>query len=218
MSRSRFEKELDELNLNIIKLGGLAEQAIDISIDALTKQDVKLAETVTAHSKEISRIAGLVEADAMKILLRQQPVASDLRIILTALKMVADLDRIGAQSRDIGSIVLHLCEEEYTPILSGIPLMAEKTKSIVSAGIDCFVRQDPALAAEVLEMDNEIDQLFLKIKDNMIKMIQKQPEYADQAIYLMMVAKYLEKIGDHAENIAAWVIFCKTGEKTNIKY
>jgi len=217
MYRSRFEKDLAELNANLIRLGGLVEQAIYQSIDALIKQDKSLAGAVTASENEISRLTALIEGEAMKILLRQQPLAGDLRVISTALKMVTDMERIGSQAADISSIVLHLCDEEYQTKLVAIPQMADKTKQMVRFCIDSFVRLDIDLAKKVIETDEEVDALFINVKDNMIKLIREQPEYADQAIYLMMVAKYLEKIGDHAENIAEWVIFCKTGERKNIK-
>jgi phosphate transport system protein len=217
MYRSRFDKELDEMKSNLVLFGGLVEQAINRSIDALIHQDKALAESVIGDDEEIGRLTGLIESEALKILLRQQPVASDLRIISTALKIVTDMERIGKQSGDICSIVLHLCDEEYQTKLISIPLMAEKAKLMVNWCIDSFVKLDIALAKKVIETDDEIDILFAKVKDNMIKLIQKQPEYADQAIYLMMVAKYFEKIGDHAQNIAEWVIFCKTGERKNIK-
>jgi phosphate transport system protein len=213
MYRSRFEKELDDLHSDLIKLGGMVGQAIDRSLNALIKQKCEIAEAVIAGDKEIGRLAYAVESAALKILLRQQPVASDLRVISTALKIVTDMERIGVQAREISSIVLHLCGEEYKTQLIDIPKMAETTKKMVNSCIDSFVNLDTDLAKKVAETDNEVDKLFAKVKDDMINLIREQPEYADQAIYLMMVAKYLEKIGDHAENIAEWVIFCKTGER-----
>jgi len=215
--RNRFQKELDELNTNLIQLGGLVEQVIGTSINALIKQDKQIAESVIADDKEVTALAGVIESSALRILLRQQPVASDLRVISTALKMISDMERIGKQARDICSIVLHLCDEDYATKLVIIPLMAENVRQMVNACINSFVRQDIDLAKKVIQMDDEVDNQFAKVREKMIHLIQGKPEYADQAIYLMMVAKYLEKIGDHAENIAEWVIFSKTGEKRNIK-
>ncbi len=215
--RSRFEKDLSDLNTLLIKLGSSVEQAIDSAIEALMRQDRELSETVIQNDKEVNNMARQVESAALKILLRQQPVASDLRVISTALKIVTDMERIGDQARDICYIALHLCGQKYSTQLVTIPLMAEKTKLMVNACIDSFVRQDTAAAKSVITMDNEIDALFIKSKENMINLIKTEPEYADQAIYLLMAAKYFEKIGDHAENIAEWVIFSKTGERKNIK-
>jgi len=217
MLRNRFDQDLDELNANLLELGVLIEQAIADSIDALIKQDKALAESVVAGDKEVNRLARLVESGSMKILLRQQPLAGDLRLISTALKMVTDMERIGDQAQDISSIVLHLCGEEYRTKLVVIPAMAVGVRQMVKFCIDSFIRKDTELARQVIGMDDEVDAQFLKVKDNMIKLIREQPDFADQAIYLMMVAKYLEKIGDHAENIAEWVIFCKTGERKNIQ-
>lgn len=217
MARNRFERELDTLNYDIIKLGSLIEQAIDGSIKALINQDKSLCHEVIEKDKQVNVLSRQIESETLKILLKQQPVASDLRAISTALKMVTDMERIGDQARDICEIVLHLCEEEYQTKLVIIPQMAESAKNMVNMCIDSFVRLDMELAKRVIELDNEVDELFVKVKDNMIKLIRTNSEYADQAIYLMMVAKYFEKIGDHAENIAEWVIFCKTGERKNIK-
>lgn len=213
MARNRFERELETLHNDLISLGALIEEAIEKSVKALVTQDESLARGVIEDDKKIEIMADRIESQALKILLRQQPVASDLRTISTALKIVTDMERIGAQARDICGIVLHLCDEEYRTKLVVIPQMAEKAKQMVNQCVDAFVRLDAGLCRQVVEMDSEVDALFLKSKDSMIKLISEQPAYADQAIYLMMVAKYFEKIGDHAENIAQWVIFCATGER-----
>jgi len=213
MYRSRLEKDLDELHDNLIKLGGMIEQAIASSVNALVNQNSELAQKVIAGDKEINQLSEQIESEALKILLRQQPVASDLRVISTALKMVTDMERIGDQARDICSIVLHLCEEQYHTKLKITPQMGDIVKNMVGACIDAFVRQDIELARRVIAMDDEVDALFSTVKDMMIELIKKKPQYADYAIYLMMVAKYFEKIGDHAENIAEWVIYSQTGER-----
>lgn len=217
MARNKFEKELENLNLNLIKMSVLIEDSISGSVTALVDQNRSLCTAVIENDKSVNELTSQIESEALKILLRQQPVASDLRTISTALKIVTDMERIGDQARDICEIVLHLCDEEYQTKLIRIPQMAEATKQMVSMCIDSFVKQDIDIAKKVIEMDNEIDDLFAKVKENMIKLIRTDSEYADQAIYLMMVAKYFEKIGDHAENIAQWVIFCKTGERKHIK-
>jgi len=219
MYRSRFEKEMDELRSNLVRLGLLVEESIDRSIAALIKQDRVLAETVIAADREINGLANQIESRALNILLRQQPIATDLRIISTALKMVTDLERIGDQAEDICTIVLHLIDENY--VAQGkwiiLPKMAQLAKQMVNASIDSFIKQDIDIAKKVIETDDEVDILFAKLRDEMIELLQSKPKYANQAIYLMMVAKYFEKIGDHAENIADWVVFCKTGEKKHRK-
>lgn len=216
MTRNRFEKDLETLHINLIKLGGIIENAIEKSVLALVNQDNELA-VLTSSEKESEQLTNEIERDALRILLTQQPVAKDLRTISSALKIVTDMNRIGRQSRDICEIVIRLSDEEYKTKLIVIPKMAEKAKQMVNLSIDSFVKLDIDLAKKVIAMDDEVDALFAKVKDNMIKLIHDNPAYADQALYLMMVGKYLEKIGDHAESIAEWVIFCKTGERKNVK-
>jgi phosphate transport system protein len=198
-------------------MGAMTETAIEDSVNALINQNKEAAKAVMDGEKEISRMTGDIESAAMKIILLQQPVAGDLRMISTALKIVTDIERIGKQAADICSIVLHLCDEEYQTKLEVIPQMADLAKKMVKTCIDSFVRLDTELAGEIIKTDNEMDELFGKVKENMIKLIRYTPAYADQSIYLMMIAKYFEKIGDHAENIAEWVIFCKTGKRKNIR-
>lgn len=217
MIRSRFDAELIEINKNLIKLGSLIEVAIELSIKALLQQDKQLAESVIKGDKQINSLAREIEGEALKVLLCQQPVASDLRTISTALKIVTDMERIGDQAQDICEIVLHLCNEEYQTKLVQVPQMAEKTKHMVGDCINSFVNLDIELAKKIIDSDDEIDSLFAKVKADMVELIKEKSCCADQAIYLMMVAKYFEKIGDHAENIAEWIIFCKTGERKNVK-
>jgi phosphate transport system protein len=216
-TRNKFQIELENLHLSLIKMGAMTEKAIEDSVSALINQNKEAARAVMDGEKEISRMTGEIESAAMKIILLQQPVAGDLRMISTALKIVTDIERIGKQAADICSIVLHLCDEEYQTKLIVIPQMADLAKRMVKTCIDSFVRLDTELAGEIIKTDNEMDELFGKVKENMIKLIRDMPSFADQSIYLMMIAKYFEKIGDHAENIAEWVIFCKTGKRKNIR-
>ncbi len=218
MVRSRFDQDLTELNNNLIELGYHIEEAIDKSVKALINQDAKIAQDVIESDKKTNDMARKIESEALKILLRQQPVATDLRKISTALKIVTDMERIGDQAQDIGSIVIeHLCDEEYQTEFIKIPQMAQRVKFMVHSCIDSFIWMDIELAEKVIETDTIVDTLFNEVKEEMIELLQEKSQYADQAIYLMMVAKYLEKIGDHAENIAEWVIFCKTGERKNVR-
>ena len=216
-TRNKFEIELNNLHSDIIKMGAMVEDAIERSVKALLAQNEEAAKSVIESDKDINQMTSSIESAALKVLLRQQPVASDLRTISTALKIVTDIERIGDQAADICSIVLHLCDEEYQTKLIVIPQMAELAKNMVNLCIDSFVRLDTKIAQKVIETDNDMDDLFNKVKQNMINLIKASPEYADQAIYLMMIAKYFEKIGDHAENVAEWVIFCMTGKHKNIR-
>ncbi|MCL2796681.1 MAG: phosphate signaling complex protein PhoU [Firmicutes bacterium] len=217
MLRSRFEKDLDDLNSDIIRLGGLVERTVGQSFDALVSQDTGEVESVNADGKEMNKLAARIENEALRVILRHQPIAGDLRAISAGLRMVADLERIGDQARDICSIVLHLCDEEHMIKPELITQMAAKTRIMVNMCISSFMRQDVNLAKKAAEIDDEVDTLFASFKESMIQLISGQPECADQAIYLMMAAKYLEKIADHAENIAGWVVFAQTGEKTQLQ-
>lgn len=209
MLRNRFQKEMEELNIELIKMGALIERAIDDSVKALVSQDKELCNQVISSEEEIKTFKTEIEKKALKIILMQQPVASDLRMIFTALKMITDMHRIGSQACDICEIVIHLCDEDYQPSLDILPQMGEYAKQMVYGCINSFVKQDLKQAEKVIKTDDAMDDLFVKLKAKMVKLIKEKPVYADQAVYFLMVGKYFEKIGDHAENIAEWVISLK---------
>jgi phosphate transport system protein len=212
MLRNKFLKELDELNGALIDMGTLIERAIDNSVKALLKQDRELCRHVIVSDKEINARTAAIESKALKILLMQQPVASDLRLISTALKVVTDMERIGDQARDVCGIVLHLCEENYEPSLVILPAMGELARTMVRMAVDSFVKIDMALAEKIIKTDDDMDDMFAKLREKMINLIKEKPAFANQALYFMMIGKYFEKIGDHAENIADWVIFERSGK------
>ncbi len=203
---------VDELNAELIDMGVLIERAIGNSVQALVKQNRELCHHVIVSDKEINRRTAAIESKALRILLMQQPVASDLRVISTALKVVTDMERIGDQARDVCGIVLSLCDENYEPTLNILPAMGELAKEMVHAAVDSFVKIDTQIAERIIKIDDDMDNMFAKLRQKMIKLINEKPEFADQALYFMMIGKYFEKIGDHAENIADWVIFEKSGE------
>jgi len=209
MLRNRFQKEMEELNIELIKMGALIERAIDDSVKALITQDKELCNQVIVSEEEIKTFKTEIEKKALKIILMQQPVASDLRMIFTALKMITDMHRIGSQACDICEIVIHLCDEDYQPKLDILPQMGEYAKQMVYGCINSFVKQDLKQAEKVIKTDDAMDDLFVKLKAKMVKLIKEKPIYADQAVYFLMVGKYFEKIGDHAENISEWVISAK---------
>ncbi len=192
-------------------MGSLIEQAIESASQALTRQDTGAAEKAIACEKEIDRKERDIESLCLKLLLQQQPVARDLRLISAALKMITDMERIGDQAADIAGIVLYLTGQAYIKPLEHLPQMAQGAIRMVSGSIDAFVKKDLAKAQEVIEMDDLIDELFRVIKKELIALIQKNAENGEQAIDLMMIAKYFERIGDHAQNIAEWVVFSITG-------
>ncbi|HOA20323.1 MAG TPA: phosphate signaling complex protein PhoU [Sedimentibacter sp.] len=210
--RNRFDQELDKLNLELIKMGGMIENAIEHSAKALINQDLSLVKKVNELEIEIDDMERTIEARCLKLLLQQQPVASDLRIISTALKMITDMERIGDNAEDIAEITKNLVNQKFIKEIVHIPQMAEETTSMVKRSIDAFVNKDKELAKEVCKSDDTVDNLFDIIKEELIEKIQENKSNGEQAIDLLMIAKYFERIGDHAENIAEWVIFSITGE------
>ncbi len=210
--RNRFDQELDKLNLEIIKMGGLIENAIEFSAKALINQDLSLIKKVNELESEIDDMEKTIESHCLKLLLQQQPVASDLRIISTALKMITDMERIGDNAEDIAEIARFIVDQKFIKDLVHIPQMAEATISMVKRSVDAFVNKDKELAEEVCKSDDIVDNLFQVIKEELIEKIQENKSNGEQAIDLLMIAKYLERIGDHAENIAEWVIFSITGK------
>lgn len=212
--RSRFDEQLNTLNTEMIEMGALCEESIALASKALTTGDVSLAERVSALSADIDQKERDIESRCMKLLLQQQPVARDLRQISAALKMITDMERIGDQAEDIAEIITYLkgkTAEETVHIRD----MAAETISMVTDSVDAYVKKDTELAKSVIGHDDKVDEYFDRIKGSLIKMIAENPENGEYALDLLMIAKYFERIGDHATNIAEWVIFSVTGEHKN---
>jgi phosphate transport system protein len=210
--RNKFDHELENLNLELIKMGSLIENAIELSTRSLLEQNLELVGKVNELEIEIDEMEKTIESHCLKLLLQQQPVASDLRIISTALKMITDMERIGDNAEDIAEIARFMVNQKFIKDLVHIPQMAEATISMVTRSVDAFVNKDRKLAEEVCASDDIVDNLFQVVKKELIEKIQENTENGEQAIDLLMIAKYFERIGDHAENIAEWVIFSITGE------
>jgi phosphate transport system protein len=211
MMRSRFDEQLELLNRELIEMGALIENAILSAVKALVEKDVEQAKQAIEFDHEVDEKEKAIENLCLKLLLQQQPVAKDLRFISAALKMITDMERIGDQATDISEITILLSDTPYVKKLEHIPEMANATIKMVNDSIDAFVKKDLALARSVMEYDDVVDDYFDTIKEEIIGVIQKNPESGGQAIDLMMIAKYLERIGDHAVNIAEWVEFSITG-------
>lgn len=210
--RNKFDNELENLNLELIKMGSMIENSIELSAKSLINQDLTLINKVNELEIEIDDMEKTIESHCLKLLLQQQPVASDLRIISTALKMITDMERIGDNAEDIAEIARFLVNQKFIKDLVHIPQMAEATINMVTKSVDAFVNKDLILAEEVCAADDVVDNLFQVVKKELIEKIQENTENGEQAIDLLMIAKYFERIGDHAENIAEWVIFSITGE------
>ncbi|MDR2487039.1 MAG: phosphate signaling complex protein PhoU [Clostridiales Family XIII bacterium] len=209
--RELFDRQLARLNNNLIEMGGLIEQAIRNATEALMSQDAVLAKEVIESEGEIDEKEKEIETMCLKLMLSQQPVASDFRQISTALKMITDMERIGDQASDIAELCILLSGQSYIKQLDQIPNMAEETIRMVTGSIDAFVRRDIALANDIIGRDDIVDGLFDIIKQDLISLVHEDANKGEQAFDLLQIAKYYERIGDHAVNIAEWVIFGHTG-------
>ncbi len=209
--RNRFDKQLKQLNEELIEMGSLIEKAIEMAISSLANQDVEMAAQSVAFDEEIDHQEQEIEALCMKLLLQQQPVATDLRMISSALKMITDMERIGDQAADISEITIMMAGQSYIKKLTHLTQMAKEITTMVINSVDAFVKGDVELARAVIDHDDVVDGLFVEIKDELIALITENAANGDQAMDLMMVAKYFERIGDHATNIAEWVIYAITG-------
>jgi len=210
MMRTKFEIQLEALNNDLISMGALCENAIACAIKALMTNDMELASKAIATEKEIDRKEREIESLCLRLLLQQQPVAKDLRLISSALKMITDMERIGDQAADIAEIVTFtdLSESKNSVHISD---MASATIKMVTESIDAFVKRDLTLAKSVIRYDDVVDDLFTKIRADLISLIACDTKYGEQAMDILMIAKYLERIGDHATNIAEWVVFSIVG-------
>ncbi len=211
--RSRFDKELSELNNELVNMGTLIEQAIQKAVEALVNQNVEEARKAVDYDTEIDKKEKDIENICYKLLLHQQPVAGDLRLITAALKMISDMERIGDQAADISELTIVMAQKPYIKNLEHIRSMAKETMLMVIDSLQAFIDKDIDKAHAVIDHDDIVDDLFCTVKGEIIDIIHKNPEDGDQATDLLMVAKYFERIGDHATNIAEWVIFSITGQR-----
>ena len=208
--RNRFDEQLFELNREIIEMGAMCEEAIAMAAKALRTGDMELAHKVKENGSNIDQKERDIESRCMKLLLHQQPVARDLRQISAALKMITDMERIGDQAEDIAEIILFLKGHTMEGVET-VEDMARETIKMVTESIDAFVKKDVALAESVLSYDDVVDDYFDKMKCDIIKLIAENPADGEFALDLLMISKYFERIGDHATNIAEWVIYSVTG-------
>ena len=208
--RSRFGEQLALLNREMIEMGALCEEVIASAAKALLEGDTALAAQVKPRAGEIDHKERDIESLCLKLLLQQQPVARDLRQISAALKMITDMERIGDQAQDIAEIVTFLRGRtaEHDDILCQ---MARATISMVTESVDAYVKHDTMKAEAVLAADDTVDAYFEQVKHALIGRIAADPADGEYALDLLMIAKYFERIGDHATNIAEWVIFSITG-------
>ena len=209
--RNRFDRELSILNTELIEMGALIENAIDRAVGALFKQDESLAESAIEFDNEVDRKERDIESRCLKLLLQQQPVARDLRTISSALKMITDMERIGDQAADIAEITHRLKQTDAPLCDTHIKEMSKSTIRMVKESVDAFVARDLALAQKVIAEDDEVDDMFVHVRDELVQMLKKEESEPAAVIDVLMIAKYFERIGDHATNIAEWVAFSITG-------
>ena len=211
--RNRFDEQLEQLNVGLIKMGALCEESIACAVKALF--DEKTSEMITKvndNEEETDHMEHDIEALCMKLLLHQQPVAKDLRCVSSALKMISDMERIGDQSQDIAEIAGFVHSTELAGKVH-ISDMANEAISMVTMSVDSFVRKDVKLAKAAIEADDKVDARFLEVKRERIELVRSDSGDAEYFMDLLMAAKYLERIADHATNIAEWVVYSITGER-----
>ena len=208
--RNRFDEQLFELNRELIEMGAMCEEAIASAAKALSTGDMALAARVRANGPAIDQMERDIEVRCMKLLLHQQPVARDLRLISAALKMITDMERIGDQAEDIAQIVTFLNGHTMEG-MEMIEDMARATIEMVTESVDAFVKKDAELAKNVIAQDDIVDDYFSRVKCDILRMITENSADGEFALDLLMISKYFERIGDHATNIAEWVIYSVTG-------
>ena len=207
--RNKFEEQLEKLHVEMIQMGALCEDAISAAAEALIHSDAALAAAAEEAEREIDQKEREVENLCLKLLLQQQPVARDLREISAALKMISDLERIGDQAADIAEMTsyVHLPQGRSSHIAD----MARAVINMVTDSVDSFVKRDLQLARQVCAADDRVDELFIQVRRELVELIAADASYGEQGLDLLMVAKYLERIGDHATNVAEWVEYSITG-------
>ncbi len=209
--RKLFEEELSDLKTELVEMCRLTEKMIDNAITALVNRDRELGKSISQSDKRVDDYEMDIEKRCMRILLKQQPVAKDFREVSTALKMITDIERFGDQASDIGDIVYTMPGDRYIKKLEHITAMGNLAMKMVRESVNSFIENNEPLADEVIALDEKMDELFLTVKNELIELIKQDGANGDQAIELMMVAKYLERIGDHAVNVAEWTKFNETG-------
>ena len=209
--RNRFDQQLEKLNVELVTMGALCEDALTYAIRALFDRESDMAERAEEAEKQIDQMEREIESICMRLLLQQQPVARDLRVISSALKMIGDMERIGDQAADIAEIVKYLKEDDV-PNLRHLREMSDFAAGMVTASINSFVRQDLDLAKKVILDDDVVDGYFEKVKEALIGLIADGDIDGAFLLDILMIAKYIERIGDHATNIAEWVVYSITGE------
>ena len=210
--RNTFDAQLEILNNELAKMGALTAHAIESASAALINKDVSAAEKAIAFDREVDKKERDIEQMCLKLLMLQQPVASDLRQISSALRIIANMERIGDQAADISELIIYLSGKPYIKTIEHLPQMAKAAISMVRGSVDAFIKKDIGLAKKCILTDDIIDDLFVIVKDELVDFIRADKDMSEQAADMLLIAKYFERIGDHAQNIAEWVEYFITGK------
>lgn len=209
--RKQYDIELSELNTSLIEMAAYVERAVADSLQALKDRDKELAVEVSRNDRSVNRMERKIEDMCLMLLLRQQPVAGDLRFISAALKIITDLERIGDHAQDICEISLSMDDKPLAVTPDTIDKMYEESSTMIKMAIDAFITKDEDLARQCIAHDNIVDSLFVDTRNTIVEALQAKQGDAEELIDLLQIAKYLERVGDHAQNIGEWVIFSITG-------
>jgi phosphate transport system protein len=216
MARNIFEQELQELQVSLLKMSSMVEETLGDSVKALKTQNVDLAQKVIDNDDVIDDMEFVVEDKCLKLIALQSPLAKDLRVIATALKIITDLERIADYAVDIAKITIKLSHEKYIKELIDIPRMTEIAVNMVKGSIDAYVKLDIEEAKKVAQMDDELDALYKQIFRELLVIMMEDARTVSQATYFLLISRYLERIGDHVTNICERVIYCVTSEHVNL--
>lgn len=209
--REKFDKDLEQLNRRLLEMVTLSERAIDKAVTLIDVENELVRREVYNLEEEIDSMENIIQSDCLRMIVEQQPVASDLRTITAALKMITDLERIGDQARDIAEVTKNLNHKYDFEDIDGIEKMADATTKIVKESVDSFVNKDLKSAKTIREKDDIVDDLFVELRNKLTKNIEKGHPDAANIVDLIIIIKYLERIADHAVNISEWVIFSIEG-------
>lgn len=209
--REKFDKDLEQLNRRLLEMVTLSERAIDKAVTLIDVENELIRREVYNLEEEIDSMENIIQSDCLRMIVEQQPVASDLRTITAALKMITDLERIGDQARDIAEVTKNLNHKYDFEDIDGIEKMADATTKIVKESVDSFVNKDLKSAKTIREKDDIVDNLFVELRNKLTKNIEKGHPDAANIVDLIIIIKYLERIADHAVNISEWVIFSIEG-------
>ncbi len=210
--RNQFDTELDNLKLELIKMGDAVIDNIKYGLRSFLTKDIPLAETIIKKDKDINAFEQVIEKDCLRLILKEQPVARDLRLITAILKMITDLERIGDHAADISKMTIYMERTKHDFASEKIVKMTEVCQMMIRQALDSFINNDLVLAEKVIVTDDIVDELFDQVRGDIGQAIRLTTIDPDYALFFMMVAKYLERIGDHAVNLGEWVIFSVTGE------